>query len=84
MKRVFLQKVFMECVNYFENWLVGLPHTDSIGQKKGGSRRLGIQILGGHRKVVHVKTSMRSDDFWFCELLARGCEGNQEWRRHHL
>ena len=36
MKRVFLQKVFMECVNYFENWLVGLPHTDSIGQKKKG------------------------------------------------
>ena len=31
-----------------------------------------------------VKTPMESDDFWFCNLLGRPYEGNQEWKKHHF
>ena len=41
-------------------------------------------IAVGNMKVKYMKAPVKSDDFWFCDLLGGRCQGNQEWIRQHF
>ena len=37
-------------------------------------------LWGGHRRVEHVRASVRLDDVWFCHLFGWPCGDNSEWK----